>query len=120
MSTSYNACIAIGFNISDLKYSDISKWYLDELSNSSSDDDVLTNDDLEHLLHDVLGEFPDYFGEYDNHWFVGYQLAKEEEVSLNDLEIAKDRLSIFQNKLNSLTKVKDLILFEVRVIKQVY
>lgn len=121
MSTTYEACLAIGLDESKIKYDLFKDKFIAELgAENKKPAEELTYDHRDELFYRCTGDYPYSFGEYDNGWFIGIKFKCEEELSELDLDELLIVKSNFQEKLNELTKGENLINFETRVIKHVY
>lgn len=122
MSTTYEACLAIGAEVKSFKEEYFKEELLSSLDEDSySDGDVdLSNGSVEEVLNRIGYYEPSFFGDYDNFWFAGFELANEEVLTVYDLERFVTLRDKIQEKLDALMKEKGLIKLEIRVVKRVY
>lgn len=121
MSTTYEACLAIGLDESSIKYGLLKKQFIAELgAGNKKPEEDLTYDHRDELFYRCTGDWAYSFGELGYECFYGIKFKCEEELSELDLDELLIVKSNFQEKLNELTKGENLINFEIRVIKHVY
>lgn len=121
MSTTYESCLVIGLPIKSIKHNYLEEEYIEETLELShyKEDENLEIEDVEQLFKDISGDYPDFFGEYDHNWFVGYEYAKEDVLNKGDFDGILQKKDKMQENLNALTK-NGLLKLEIRIIKKVY
>jgi hypothetical protein len=121
LSTTHEACLAVGLEDSKVKYGLFKEEFLSEIeAENKNSDDELTFDDLDKVIFKCTGDWAYSFGDLGYEWFSGFKFKCEEELSDLDFKEVQIAKSNFQDKLNELTKGENLINFEIRVIKHVY